>query len=345
VSFDELVGLQQTLLGLWEAARAGRLPHAMLFRGPVGIGKFQALLVLARGLLCERGPGAPCESCGPCKRARAETHPDLFVLDPRVLSLEQIPVGAITPRRDTDTWEGPCIGEFLSLKAHEGGWRIVIVREAERMNEYAQNAFLKTLEEPTANTLLALETSAPEALLPTVRSRLVEVRCRALDESALRAILASAGIADETAAAIAPLAEGSPGRALELARSCAAEIRASLEAVENGTTSAIAAARALHELEGEFPGRTPLAQSRARVRVVLDLLLARARAELRRAASAGAWNEGEAARLERRIGRWLQARADVDSNLSPEAILERALLVLEPSAKATPRENGVKGVR
>ncbi len=336
MSFDELVGLQPTLLGLWASAREGRLPHALLFRGPAGIGKFQGLALLAQGMLCERGAGPPCDRCGACKRVRAGSHPDLFVLDPPALSIEQIPVAAIAPRlRETETWSGPCIGEFLSLRAHEGGWRVVLVREAERMNESAQNAFLKTLEEPTANTLLALETSAPEALLATVRSRLVEVRCRRLPEASVRAILATTGVAAEEVSELARLAQGSPGRALMLARSHATEITARFAAVEGGGTSAIAAARELYELEGEFAGRTPLAQSRTRVRVVLDLLLARAEEELCRLASSGERDGGRSAGLGRRIDRWLQARADVDSNLSPEAILERALLALEPRPTAT----------
>ncbi len=341
MSFDELLGHGSILAGLWSAARAGRLPHALLFRGPAGIGKFQALSLLAHGLLCASGPGAPCGSCGPCKRTRTGNHPDLFVVDAVALEVETVPVGAVAPRGKES--EGPwqsSISEFLSLCAHEGGWKIVLVREADRMTESAQNAFLKTLEEPTKLTLLALETSAPDALLATVRSRVVSVRCRALDLGLVQSILARAGIEAGAADVCARLAAGSPGRALELARQGAPEMMRRIEALELGQAGAIETARALFELEGEFPGRTPLARSRARARAVLDLLLARAAEERRRRVSERGDDPGAGSSARARMDRWFQARADVDSNLSPEAILERALLVLEPAGDPVETRKG-----
>ncbi|MFT5690206.1 MAG: DNA polymerase III gamma/tau subunit, partial [Planctomycetota bacterium] len=67
---------------LFQAAKSGRLPHALLFEGPEGTGKFTAMHWFATGLLCEGGPAAPCGECGPCKRVRTGNHPDLYIVDP-----------------------------------------------------------------------------------------------------------------------------------------------------------------------------------------------------------------------------------------------------------------------
>ena len=83
--------------------------------------------------------------------------------------------------------------DFLDLRAGEGGWKVVLVREAERLGEAAQNAFLKTLEEPRPRVLLALESSRPERLLPTVRSRLVRVRLEPLSAADAEAVLGLSG--------------------------------------------------------------------------------------------------------------------------------------------------------
>ena len=165
------------LEGLWRAAADGRLPHAVLLTGPEGIGKYLSARWLALGLLCESGPGRPCTICGPCKRAMSGNHPDLFLIDAPAVGQDRITVAFVTPRErrsDTD-YDGVAIGEFLSLRPMEGGWRIVLIREVERMNEQAQNAFLKTLEEPGNQTLLVLESATPGRLLDTVRSRVVTV--------------------------------------------------------------------------------------------------------------------------------------------------------------------------
>ena len=87
---------------LWGAARAGRLPHAVCVEGPAGTGKFALLAWFAAGLLCERGPGEPCLSCGPCKRVQAGGagggHADLLVIDPLEEGEEQIRIARIAER-------------------------------------------------------------------------------------------------------------------------------------------------------------------------------------------------------------------------------------------------------
>ena len=154
VGGEELHGHGAVLEGLWRSAAAGRLPHALLFRGPEGIGKFLAMRTLAAGLLCDGGPGAPCGACGPCKRVRSDNHADLFPVDAVAHGFDILTIHFVVHRDDPPpAYQGPAVEDFLLLRAHEGGWRVVLMREAERMNEAAQNAFLKTLEEPTPRTL------------------------------------------------------------------------------------------------------------------------------------------------------------------------------------------------
>jgi DNA polymerase-3 subunit delta' len=345
----ELLGWEGLLEGLWNAAATERLSHALLFRGTAGIGKFAALLRLACGLLCAQGHGPPCGVCGPCKRVRSDNHLDLLVLDPTLPGpdgeeggREVIPIAWITPRKDgsdRDRPNGPAIEEFLELRAHEGGWKVVIVREAERMNPSAQNAFLKMLEEPRPGTLLALESGFPDRLLPTVRSRLVDVHGPRLDDEDVRAILRRAGTSEAEAAKLALLGRGSPGRALERAACSANEVLELLTELVHGRVSTAEVGPALAELPGSYAGRTPLMRTRFRVRLQLDLGI-EFLADLHREESL-AGRDGRAADLRLRLESWLEAREDVDANLSPDAALDRALAVLEGAGAVA----GTEGAR
>jgi DNA polymerase III subunit delta' len=118
------------------------------------------------------------------------------------------------------------IGAFLHLTAAEGGWRIVIVDGADAMNRNAANALLKILEEPPRRALLLLVAHSPGRLLPTIRSRCRQMKLSPLSQINVRSLLARycPKLDDEAAAAIADLAEGSIGRALELAASGGVEL-------------------------------------------------------------------------------------------------------------------------
>jgi DNA polymerase-3 subunit delta' len=153
---------------LRRALQATRVPHAYLFTGPEGAGKRQAAVTLFAALACESSPGEGCDACTTCTRAAADGHPDLLVLRPggagRVVAIDDL---RATIAR-------------LPFAPHEARARLIVVEEADRMQEPAQNAFLKTLEEPPARTHIVLTTVAPEKLLPTIRSRCQTVRFQAV---------------------------------------------------------------------------------------------------------------------------------------------------------------------
>lgn len=340
----EPVGHVERIEKLLRAAAARRLAHALLFTGPDGIGKFLSAQWLAFGLLCARGPGRPCGSCGPCKRLLAGTHADVLVVDAEAEGEEEIKISRITHREKESQTN---VGDFLALKPMEGGWRVVILRDADRMNEEAQNALLKTLEEPGTDTLLVLVASRPEALLPTTRSRCVPVALRPLDPATTARILREHGIDAEEATILARWSAGAPGAALTLHARSAALMRAAIEAVLRGELDPLAAAARIGDLDGDFPGKTPASQARARAKTFLDLALA-VLVDLERAgagvapetlahgdlaARVAAAEDGPRAR---RLEVCLQARQDVEANLLPDAILERALLALEPGRQSSP---------
>ncbi len=143
-----------------QAAGAGqRMPHALLLTGPEGMGQRQFADRLAAGLLCPGGLTDPCGQCKSCVLLRAESHPDLFRVEPEA-SGRQIRVESIRN----------LIG-FIQLKSQYGRYKIAIIDPADAMNRTSANTLLKTLEEPPPDSLLILISHQPARLPITVRSR------------------------------------------------------------------------------------------------------------------------------------------------------------------------------
>ncbi|MDP6539742.1 MAG: hypothetical protein QF903_04590 [Planctomycetota bacterium] len=337
MSSPELIGHEDVLAGLWTAAGAGRLPHALLLHGPRGVGKYRAALRLAAGLLCEAGPGPPCERCPACARGRAGSQADLFVLDPTAEELETIPIWRVTPRHDHPGVE--TVEAFLSLRAREGGWRVVCLRDFDRAHAAAQNALLKILEEPGEATLLVLESSRPRQLLETIRSRCVAVRLEAVGVEATAELLADAGVERADALRLARWSEGAPGRAHELLREGALETVELLSGVLDGRIAPLTASARLQEAGGEFPGATDAARARSKARAAVVCALELARdlqrfehgvepADLAHGAALAARGRVGARPVARAVDALLRARQDVEANLSPPGILDRTALAL-----------------
>lgn len=191
------------------------LAHALLLAGPAGTGKTTLALDLAAALLCTEGrrEDRPCRSCRGCRMVEHGNHPDLHRLAPGGAGAA-IGIGG----RD----RGPGIRgliDDLSLLPAEGGARVAIVESADRLTEDAQSAFLKTLEEPPAQTTFILCADEPDRLLPTVRSRCARIRLGPVSTRTIEAILAAEAGTDAPAAArLARVAGGRPGIALAYAR-------------------------------------------------------------------------------------------------------------------------------
>lgn len=216
MSFDDVLGQEQPKQLVRAALDGGRLGHSYLFSGPDGVGKTLLAVEAAKALFC-RGPAPrPCDNCPDCHMVDHDRHPDLLLVeaqDSRVIRIEQV----CGKREDREI--GGLI-RFLTLRPVQAAHRVVIVREAERMNDEAANAFLKTLEEPEEFALLILTTARPRSLLPTIRSRCQEVRfAPLLPEQVLKVLSARPEFVDEDVPTAARFASGSAGRAMQILES------------------------------------------------------------------------------------------------------------------------------
>ena len=221
-----LLGHEAAEAALLGAFRSGRLPHAWLVSGPRGIGKATLAFRFARFLFAEAGGAGGLFAAPPSTLAVAPEHPvfrrvasgghaDLLLvergIDPRRKKL----------RSEIVVDDTRAIAGFLRLTPAEGSWRVVIVDGADMMNRNAANALLKILEEPPQRAVLLLVSDNPGRLLPTIRSR---CRILALKPLATGVVLEALeryrpDLPPGDRAALAELAEGSIGRALDLAAS------------------------------------------------------------------------------------------------------------------------------
>ncbi len=225
--FSDVIAQDRAVGALRAALRRGTLHHAYLFGGPSGTGKARAARVLAQAANCEGGtPGPagfreePCGRCRPCRKIEADNHPDvLWLAEERVMARagRWEPKAGRSPSRDIVVDQvRDLVDHRLSMKRFEGRRRFVVIDPADAMNPQAQNALLKTLEEPPQDTTLVLVAGSPDALLPTIRSRCLRISFGPIpDEQVVRRLEAEGRSAAEARLAAA-LAGGSLGRAMAL---------------------------------------------------------------------------------------------------------------------------------
>jgi DNA polymerase-3 subunit delta' len=204
------------------AMLATHVPHAVLLVGPASVGKEPLAMDIAAALLCTGATGTdrPCRACRGCRMVEHGNHPDLHRLEPEGAGA-QIRIG---DRLHPEPGSVRGLAVELSLLPVEGGARVAIVRDAQRMNDDAQSALLKTLEEPPAGTTLILCADDEERLLPTVRSRCARIRLGPVGVREIERLLAERELADPpTAARLARLAAGRAGLAVSYAMAPEAE--------------------------------------------------------------------------------------------------------------------------
>ena len=211
---------QQAAVGAVHAMLATHTPHAVLLAGPPSVGKRSLAMDLAAGLLCSGAEGGsrPCRACRACRMVEHGNHPDLHVLEPEGPG-GQVGIGGKDGKRGVRD-----LVTELSLLPVEGVARVAIIGDAHRMNDDAQSALLKTLEEPPSGTTLILVTDDEERLLPTVRSRCAKVRLGTVGVRDIETLLARRDLADApTAARLSRLAGGRSGLAVAYASAPEAE--------------------------------------------------------------------------------------------------------------------------
>jgi DNA polymerase-3 subunit delta' len=201
MGFAEIIGHERVKTILSAALRHGRLPPALLLSGPDGVGKKALALATARALVCERGGGDACGQCAACGRALRGLHPDLMLVEPDGATIK------IDRVRE--------VAREISGRPFEARARAFVIDEAHLLTEQAANALLKCLEEPCPTSHVLLVSAAPQALLPTIRSRCQTLRVGSLPPALLADHLVThRGLSADEARLRAVLSGGSLGAAL-----------------------------------------------------------------------------------------------------------------------------------
>lgn len=160
MSFQKITNQPRVVEALKKVLEKDRLPHAILFQGPAGCGQREVVSELAKAIFCENKQGlGSCDACYHCRQIDQNTHPDFFILEPA------------EDARDIKVEEVRELIARASFKPFNACAKVFVIDKADRMNDIAQNAFLKTLEEPQGRTTFVLISSSPERFLATIRSR------------------------------------------------------------------------------------------------------------------------------------------------------------------------------
>ena len=217
--FRDVVGHLRLIKLLSRSAAGATLPPSLLFAGPSGVGKRLTAVALAQALNCQAPvsrqssadtgqltddalPLDACGRCAACTRIARGVHPDVVIVEPGesgAIKIDQV--------RD--------VVDRAMYRPFEGRRRVVIIDQADALVAAAQNALLKTLEEPPSSSVFILVTSRPDVLLPTVRSRCPDLRFRPLTETDIATVLVSRKLSESEARAVAATADGSVGQALQ----------------------------------------------------------------------------------------------------------------------------------
>ena len=250
--FRDIIGQQEVIERLVKDAQQGTVPHALLFCGPEGVGKLQTAIAFARYLLCrDKGTGTDsCGTCPSCVKMDKLVHPDLHFVFPvinksKTAGRSTVSDDEISTWRETvldrqyfgfEEWlsdidadnkqasifvtESESINAKLALKSVEGGYKIMIIWHAEKMNQQCANSLLKLLEEPPAGTIFILTTDAPELMLETILSRTQRIEFKRIPEETIKQRLTGPGFSlDEgTAQQIAHFSGGSWLKAMSTLR-------------------------------------------------------------------------------------------------------------------------------
>lgn len=206
--FRDVIGQEQIKEHLQNAIRAKKVSHAYIINGEKSSGKEFIARVFAMTLQCEQGETEPCQECHSCKQALSDNHPDIIYVThekPNTVSVDDIRAQ---------------INNDVVIKPYSGRYKIYILNEAEKMTPQAQNAILKTLEEPPAYAVIILLTANVNSLLPTILSRCVVLNMKPVaDEAVKNYLMEQLRVPDYKAEICVAFARGNIGKAKSLAAS------------------------------------------------------------------------------------------------------------------------------
>ena len=206
--FKDIVGNEQIIEHLQNAISMGKVSHAYIINGPQLSGKMMIAEAFARALQCEKEGTDGCGECKSCHQADDHNHPDIIYVSHE--KPNNISVDDIRTQLNND----------IVIKPYSSKYKIYIVDEAEKMNQQAQNALLKTIEEPPAYAVIMLLTTNADSFLQTIRSRCITLNMKSVKDEVIKAYLMNEKhIQDYQADISVAFAQGIVGKAVKLASS------------------------------------------------------------------------------------------------------------------------------
>ena len=207
-SFKDVVGHKDILKYISSAVENNRVSHAYILNGERGSGKKMLANLFAMTLLCETGDNEPCGKCHSCKQAESGNHPEIIRVThekPNSISVDDIRTQ---------------VNNTVDIKPYQGPYKVYIIPQADMMTPQAQNAILKTIEEPPSYAVFLLLTENAETLLPTINSRCVMLKLRNIKDTLIKKyLMENLEIPDYKADMCTAFAQGNMGRAIMLANS------------------------------------------------------------------------------------------------------------------------------
>ena len=208
MKFSDILGQEQMKQHMQAAISSGRVSHAYIVSGPKSSGKMLMASVFAQTLLCEAKGKEPCGECKSCIQAESRNNPDIIYVShekPNVYGVDEIRQQVVND---------------VQIKPYSGKYKIYIIDEADKMNVQAQNAILKTIEEPPAYVIIMLLTANPGSFLQTILSRCLTLEMKPVRNEDIEIFLRNKyGIVDYEARVCAAFSQGNVGKAVNLATS------------------------------------------------------------------------------------------------------------------------------
>ena len=206
--FKDIVGHEQIIEHLKTAIEMGKVSHAYILNGPDLSGKMMIAEAFAIALLCEKQDPDGCGECRSCRQSDDRNNPDIIYVKhdkPNTISVDDIRTQ---------------LNNDIVIKPYSNQYKIYIVDEAEKMNQQAQNALLKTIEEPPAYAVIMLLTTNADSFLQTIRSRCITLNLKSVKNDVIKSyLMTEKKIPDYQADVCAAFAQGVVGKAIKLASS------------------------------------------------------------------------------------------------------------------------------
>ena len=207
-TFKDVVGHKDIINYIRNAVREDKVSHAYILNGERGAGKKMLANLFAATLLCEKGGPDPCNECHSCRQAESGNHPDIIKVThekPNSISVDDI--------REQ-------VNNTIMIKPYQGPYKVYIIPQADMMTPQAQNALLKTIEEPPEYAVIMLLTENADTLLPTINSRCVMLKLRNIKDTLIKKyLMETMQVPDYKADMCTAFAQGIMGRAIMLANS------------------------------------------------------------------------------------------------------------------------------